>query len=344
MKYASAAWLGVLVVLAACTGPAGPPGDVGATGLQGPLGPVGPAGPTGPSGRDAEENLFPDPYFEQDMTFWQVRTGSQGTVITSSTAIAGTKVFANTNQQLAYLRSTRLVPVNAHHTYEVTGSFRRPTTAGSAGGIYLIVHLFDEAKADIAGDGTWWYYPVSNLQLTDTVWHTYRAQFGSGTQRPFPAGARYMSVGAALNYDGSVAGNRIYEVSGLGIRDVRVAASDNVTYDGSAGVGTGIANALYTPVQTLGQGTYFVTYYNCLSAASQDYFVSASVVASSGVISSADYNKNFSQLTAFTQPPFVLKVRTPTADVRFRVWNPAGGTITNSPGSCTSFNWHLIGP
>jgi hypothetical protein len=66
--------------------------------------------------------------------------------------------------------------------------------------------------------------------------------------------------------------------------------------------------------------------------------------ATSGVISSGVYNKDFSQLTNFTQPPFVMKVRTPTADVRFRVYHPPGGTITHPAGSCTNFSWQLVGP
>jgi hypothetical protein len=344
VNYASAAWLGVCLVLVACTGPAGQPGDRGDPGIQGAAGPVGPVGPAGPPGRDAEENMFPDPYFEQDMTFWQLRSGSQGAVATSSSAIAGTKIFANATNQVSWISSLRLVPVNAHHTYEVSGSFRRPAATGSAGGIYLAVLLYDEAKAEITGDGTWWYYPVANVQLTDTNWHTYRAQFGASTSRPFPASARFMSVGAILNYDGAVPGNRIYEVSGLGIRDGRVAASDNVAYDGTAYVATGTAQALLTPVQTLGQGTYLVDYYHCLGAASADYYIAADAIATAGTIASGGYYKNFSQLTAFSQPPFVLKVRTPTADVRFRVSQAAGGTITNGAGSCTLFNWRLIGP
>src|SRR4051812_36538840 len=140
------------------------------------------------------------------MTFWQLSFGSQGSTTPSSTAIAGTKVFANAVNQQAYVSSLRLVPVNAHHTYEVFGSFRRPGTSGSAGGIYLAVLLFDENKAVIAGDGLWWYYPVSFVQLTDTNWHSYRAAFGAGTEHSVPANARYMSVGAILNYDGTVAG------------------------------------------------------------------------------------------------------------------------------------------
>lgn len=340
MKFASAAWLGGLLLFAACSGAQGPQGE------QGPPGVQGATGATGPAGRDADENLFPDPYFEQDMTFWQLRAnGSQGSVATSTTAAAGTKVFTNAANQVAWLSSSRLVPVNAQHTYEVFGSFRRPGTAGSAGGIYLAVRLFDDAKADISGDGDWWYYPVSFVQLTDTNLHFYRAPFGAGTERPLPANARYMSVGAILNYDGSIAGNRIYEVSGLGIQDIRaVAASDTVAYDGSAGVTPGTAQALYTPTQTLGKGTYFVTYYHCLSGCSQTYYVQATAEATAGTIRSGAMNKDCTDLTLFSSIPFVMKVRSATADVRFKVWNPAGGTVSTGVGGCTNFEWTLIGP
>ncbi|HYI01204.1 hypothetical protein, partial [Hyalangium sp.] len=114
------------------------------------------------------------------MNAWQLRN-SQGSIVTSTSAIAGTKVFTNAVNQQAWLSSKRLAPVNPHHTYEVTGSFRRPTTTGSAGGIYLAVLLYDGAKAELTGDGTWWFYPVAGASLADTAWHTYSARFGAGT-------------------------------------------------------------------------------------------------------------------------------------------------------------------
>jgi hypothetical protein len=142
-----------------------------------------------------------------------------------------------------------LVPVNPHHTYEVKGSFRRPATTGSAGRIFLAVLLYDGAKANIPGDGTWWFYPVKALELTDTDWHTYSARFGAGTQRPLPTAARYMSVGAILNNDNDEPGNRIYEVAGLGIRSVSPQPSET-TDDGFMMLEAGTRNALYTNFRT----------------------------------------------------------------------------------------------
>lgn len=234
--------------------------------------------------------------------------------------------------------------MNPHHTYEVRGSFRRPTTTGSAGGIYLAVLLYDGAKANITGDGTWWFYPVSGVSLGDTNWHTYSARFGAGTQRPLPAAARYMSVGAILNNDNDAPGNRNYEVAGLSIRSVPLRPSET-TDDGGMLLQTGTANALYTAYRTFQQGTYLVFHYSCLSAASQNYYVQATAEASTGTLLAGFTNRNFSQLEDFHQVPFVMKVRSATANVRFKVYNPASPsmTITHPAGSCGQFYWSQIG-
>lgn len=157
---------------------------------------------------------IPNTFFEGALDDWQVVTGS-GTIGTTSAPFAGVNTFTNATNVAPWLGSTRRVPVNPQWTFRVSGSFRRLNLNGSAGAIYLAVRLFTATGADIAGDGTWWFYPVSNVTLTDTNWRTYTAEFGSGTARPFPANAAYMSVGAILNYDGAVAGNRNYEVTAL---------------------------------------------------------------------------------------------------------------------------------
>jgi hypothetical protein len=278
------------------------------------------------------------------MDYWQLSFGSQGSVISSTSAIAGTHVFTNAANTQAWVSSQRLVPVNAHHTFEVKGSFRRPTTTGSAGGIYLAVLLYDGAKANITGDGTWWFHPVAGASLMDTDWHTYSARFGAGTQRPLPSSARYMSVGAILNYDGAVAGNRNYEVTGLGIRSVSLRPSETAD-DGVLQLQAGTANALYTAYRTFQQGTYLVFHYSCLSAASQNYYVTAMAEASTGTIVTGFTNRNFNELEDFHQVPFVMKVRSATANVRFKVYNPAStsATITHPAGSCGQFYWTQIG-
>jgi hypothetical protein len=180
--------------------------------------PAGATGPTGPQGPSGSPSLIPNAYFEQGLAQWEIASGA-GHLVTSPTAIGGTQVFENNTNESAWIGSTVRIPSNPHHTFEVRGSFRRVNLNGSAGAIYLAVQMFDGAGADIRGDGAWWYYPISFLSLSDTSWHTFAERFGHGTSRPIPSEARYMSVGAILNYDGAVAGNRFYQVAGLGIAE-----------------------------------------------------------------------------------------------------------------------------
>ena len=118
------------------------------------------------------------------------------------------------------------------------------------------------------------------------------------------------------------------------------------TNDGNVMLEAATANQLHTTPVTLPQGVYFVTFYNCLSAASQNYYVSTDAEALSGTIASGFTNRQFNELTAYNQVPYVVKVTSATASVRFRVWNPgsATATITNSTGSCSGFYYTQIGP
>jgi hypothetical protein len=164
---------------------------------------------------------IPNPYFEAGLDGWQVTLGS-GSVVTTTSSLAGTKAFANAANQQAWISSTHLVPVNPHWTYKVSGSFRNTTATGSSGNIFLVVRAFDANGNNITGDGDWWYYAVNNLALTDTAWRTYTGTFGAGTAKPLPAQARFVTVGAILNYGGSfIAGNRVYEVQSLNIENTR---------------------------------------------------------------------------------------------------------------------------
>jgi hypothetical protein len=255
----------MLIPILACTGAKGDPGEKGADGLQGPAGPTGPTGPTGPQGVQGPQGpqgfpggagFIPDPHFEQDMAKWAIYLG-MGATVTVPDAPGGVRVFENALNEQSWINSTTRVPVNPHWTYEVRGTFRRKNTNGSAGSIYLAVLLFDEAGNNLEGDGTWWYYPVSNLQLTDVNWHTYSARFGSGTGRPIPANARYMTVGAILNYDGSVPGNRFYQVAGLAIdRVARDAIFVTDTRAGCPPASVGVGGTLISTTFTLDRGTF----------------------------------------------------------------------------------------
>jgi hypothetical protein len=164
---------------------------------------------------------IPNPYFEADLDGWQVTLGS-GSVVTTTSPLAGTKAFANNVNQQAWISSTRLVPVNPHWTYKVSGSFRNTTSAGTTGNIFLIVRAFDASGNNITGDGSWWYYAANNVGMSDTDWHTFTGTFGAGTAKPLPSNAKFITVGAALNYAGpGIAGNRVYEVQSLNIENTR---------------------------------------------------------------------------------------------------------------------------
>ena len=119
--------------------------------------------------------------------------------------------------------------------------------------------------------------------------------------------------------------------------------SITTTNDSFLYVQAGTATVLYTQPVTLPQGVYLVTPYNCISAASADYYVKFSAAALSGTISTGITNRDFSQLTGFTLPSFVLKVMSPSASVEFTVAQGAGGTVTNPAVSCTAFYFVMIG-
>lgn len=169
-------------------------------------------------------NFIPNGFFRSGMDFWSVESGA-GSVVSGLTDAVGDSVFRNASTEWAWVSSTVRIPVDPSATYEVRGSFRRATTSGAAGGIFLAVRAFDASGANISQDGTWWYYPLSSVQLSDASWQTYSFTFGASSARPFPTTARYFSVGAILNYDvtGHVAGNRQYDVTGLGIFQVPMA-------------------------------------------------------------------------------------------------------------------------
>jgi len=112
--------------------------------------------------------------------------------------------------------------------------------------------------------------------------------------------------------------------------------------DGELQVESGTANVLRTPQVTLSQGVYFVTPYNCLSSASDDYYVQFTAEVLSGTIDSGVSDYNFSQLHDFTINPFILKIRSAMATVVFKVWNPHGGTIIHTLGNCTHFIYSKI--
>ncbi len=173
--------------------------------------------------------LIPNSTFENGLTGWSVTSGTGAHRVVSDGA-AGTGVFENSPGSQVWIDSDARVPVNQGYAYEVRGSFRRRDSGGLAGGIFLGVSLYDGAGANLPGDGTWWYYPVESQELTGTEWHSFAFRFGADTERPFDTStlngvqgpeARFMSVGAILNYaGGATSGDRIYQVTDLQLLQV----------------------------------------------------------------------------------------------------------------------------
>jgi hypothetical protein len=160
--------------------------------------------------------LAANPWFQSGATGWSL---SNASVITDTTAPAG-RVVANTANQVAVVLSSTAVVIDPRRTYVVRGMFKN-STAASAGRLYLLVALADATGTNIGGDGTYWYYPASFIDLTDTAWHAFSGRFGWYSGRPFPAAAVTMTIGAILNFDsGGNPGNRIQEVTGLTLEAV----------------------------------------------------------------------------------------------------------------------------
>jgi len=155
-------------------------------------------------------------------TGWTTRSGTLNSVAVPDGA-AGDYVFENSAGEVVWGYSESWQPIDPTRTYLVTGSFRE-SVAGTAGVVYLAVLLRDATGADIGGDGSWWFYPVSSVQ-PGTGWLRGAAEFGAGTARPFPADAVDMSVGFILNYtSGNNPGDRVHQVQGLGLYEVTPSA------------------------------------------------------------------------------------------------------------------------
>ncbi|MDH5693528.1 MAG: hypothetical protein OEZ47_10525 [Gammaproteobacteria bacterium] len=131
---------------------------------------------------------------------------------------AGTEyAIANPNGETLWVYNDKFQKIDKSKTYEVSGWFRRSSGDGTAGNLYLAVKLRDSTGTNIGGDGSWWYYPV--IQATpDANWVMYQGSFGAGTSKPFPDEAVDMTVGAILNHNGDSVGDRIFEMTALGIK------------------------------------------------------------------------------------------------------------------------------
>ncbi|MCT4581853.1 MAG: hypothetical protein N4A35_10580 [Flavobacteriales bacterium] len=115
------------------------------------------------------------------------------------------------------------------------------------------------------------------------------------------------------------------------------------SFMGNLPLPAGTATSLYTAYVNLQKGVYFVNFYDCLGGASQNYYVQTTAESSSPAnFASGFMNYNYNARTDFSHAGFVIYVRQDGTPVRFRVHNPAGGTLTHTSGNCSAFYYYKI--
>lgn len=172
----------------------------------------------------ANGNLLPNWTFEDGSNGWAADAtkspGANFQIIAAPGAPAGEAALRNAANTVLWGSSTQWVHIDRNLTYRITGTFQRISNGGD-GNIFLAVRLRDASGAEIAGvaAGDWWYYPVNNVSPGSlNQWTHYHVEIGAGTAKPFPANARYATVGFALNYfNSTAAGRSVYDVQGLGM-------------------------------------------------------------------------------------------------------------------------------
>ena len=174
-------------------------------------------------------------------------------------------------------------------------------------------------------------------------------RLGIGTTLPTE---RLEVQGSVKIMDGTQGDYKVLTSDISGKADWRLPPSSVTSNDGtllitSSNTGANPAQTFYTNYITLPKGVYSVSFYNCLSAASVGYYVQATSEASVGIISSGFVNWDFTQNRSFTNIPFILKVVSPSASVRFKVFHASGGIITdaylyNTGLTCTQFMYTRI--
>jgi hypothetical protein len=165
-----------------------------------------------------------------DLSAWETIEGPAPQLFTNLQGPAGERAIGGAGIG-SWFSERRRIPVDATKTYRVRCHAVRHGNAGS-GAFYLAVRLFNASGVEISGDGTWWHYAAQNIALPTNSWGTYTAKFGSGTAKPFPTGAAYMSIGIITNYNGTGADTfnvqdpRIEEaIPGTLIRDGSITAA-----------------------------------------------------------------------------------------------------------------------
>jgi len=126
-------------------------------------------------------------------------------------------------------------------------------------------------------------------------------------------------------------------------------SSDRVTASGvGAAIEAGMANQLYTPRVTLGRGVYLIWPYNCGYEIFNDrgsYYLTCYATVDVGTAESGFVNVQQTGAPSYHLPPFVVRVFSETATVRFTLHNngstpPGHGSIRIQGGNINGFAFY----
>lgn len=156
------------------------------------------------TGRGAALNA--DPAF-QDTSAWALFAGNVGAFVTITDGAAGTTALRSGTPGAtgSWYNGRDRIALDPDKTYRVRCLVRK-SAAATDGQLFMGVALFDAAGANIAGDGSQWFYAASGIpaiSLGSTTFAPFTGQFGFGTAKPFPANARTMVPLVILNYAGT---------------------------------------------------------------------------------------------------------------------------------------------
>ena len=166
-------------------------------------------------------NFISNPGFENGLTGWSaVAPFSTGALVRVGGVNGpfGQYAIENPPSTVVWGSSEQWIALDQSSTksFYVVGNFRRLTSAG-AGTVFLAVRLRDQDGVEITGDGNWWYYAALAVTPPANQWTSYKTEFGANTARLLPVNAKFATVGFILNYNGTTAGNHLYQVQGLEI-------------------------------------------------------------------------------------------------------------------------------
>lgn len=151
-------------------------------------------------------SITPDP-LASDPSAWAAHSGTIQFVGVSDLS-AGATALQNPAGQASFPFTGPLIPIDTAKRYRVEVSVKQQV--GTAATAYLAVAwynasgaLIDASTAAPAGwlaNGTFSYYGLAN-QVVPTTWTTYGIGFGSGEAAAIPSSARFVRIGALLNYN-----------------------------------------------------------------------------------------------------------------------------------------------